>query len=98
MNQSSSSTATATGTISAVGPIQAPLHIVKHADVSTQTDTPTSKFSRAFSVMGQGPRRKTVDEDVSALIDSCRRYQASAFVAFRFLYHFFFVLQRHLYI
>jgi hypothetical protein len=57
MNQSSS-------TVSAGTILAAPVNIVKHVDVGTQTETIASKFTRAFSVMGahSGPRRKTMDE------------------------------------
>lgn len=90
MNQSSSTVSAATGTIPTVGTLQTPIHIVKHSDASTQTDTPTSKFSRTFSVMGS--RRKTMDEDVQTLIESCRRYQVSSFLWLCFVPFFFLLI------
>uniref|UniRef100_A0A7E4WCF0 G_PROTEIN_RECEP_F3_4 domain-containing protein n=1 Tax=Panagrellus redivivus TaxID=6233 RepID=A0A7E4WCF0_PANRE len=47
-----------------------------HHDAATQTEGTPSRFARTFSMRG-GPtsRRKTLDDDVMLLIDSCRRYQ-----------------------
>ncbi|KAI6203700.1 G-PROTEIN-RECEP-F3-4 domain-containing protein [Aphelenchoides besseyi] len=78
MNQSSSNASAATATISAAAlPIS---HSSRLVDATTQTESATSvsRFTRAFSVMGAhagGQRRKTMEEDVLNLIDSCRRYQ-----------------------